>query len=506
MKKRILAIILAVMMLTLVLTSCSSGSTGTQTAETTESDINNEAETSQNEVAGETERSQIKDTLPADLKFNGESIRIVGRDDGAELKLELFSEEDTGDVVETAVYKRNMTIEERLGISIEPLFFESTIHDGSKVISAIKSSVLAGSDDYDIFANQMSQSTALILDNFLINLKNLKYLDFDQPWWVHSFMEQLTVNDKCFMMAGDISLSMTESMYLMYYNKDMYTKNFGSDDMYEIVRNGDWTMDKLLDVTKAVYSDVNGDGEADIDDIYGYATTKIRFVDALLGGSGISIAERDSQGMPEFKLEQNPKTFTFVEKVNKLIYAENRSCPVASSADGEIDMLKRFAAGQLMIIPFTPMGAASLRDMTDNFGVIPIPKLDSDMKDYTTTVHNGFSAFGIIQTTKNSDIAAAVCEAMCAENYRTVTPAYYEVALKVKYSRDDETSQMLDMIRDSITFDFGYIYSGVLDSVMQQFRDLVQKNSNDVASALAKKMESAQKKLEELLTKYDELK
>ncbi|MBO5649185.1 MAG: hypothetical protein J6S76_04665, partial [Clostridia bacterium] len=39
-------------------------------------------------------------------------------------------------------------------------------------------------------------------------------------------------------------------------------------------------------------------------------------------------------------------------------------------------------------------------------------------------------------------------------------PAYYDVALKVKGARDEESIKMLDMIKESCVFDFGFIYDG----------------------------------------------
>ena len=43
---------------------------------------------------------------------------------------------------------------------------------------------------------------------------------------------------------------------------------------------------------------------------------------------------------------------------------------------------------------------------------------------------------------------------------REVYPAYYEIALKKKYSYDDESVKVLDMVVDNRVFDFGYVYDG----------------------------------------------
>ena len=41
------------------------------------------------------------------------------------------------------------------------------------------------------------------------------------------------------------------------------------ENIYDIVNSGRWTADKMYDMTKGVYVDLNGNTEADKEDIYG---------------------------------------------------------------------------------------------------------------------------------------------------------------------------------------------------------------------------------------------
>lgn len=446
----------------------------------------------------------INDGLPDDLDFEGIDIRILHRSDGDQLDLEIFADDESGDVVETAVYRRNQKIEERLNVRIKETSIAATIHDGDTVANVVRKSVQSGSDDYDLCVNHMSGSVILILEGMCRNLNQLPYLDFDRPWWVKDFIDNVTVYGKCYIMAGDIGLSMIESEYLMYYNKVLYGNYFG-DSLYDLIDSGGWTIDKLSEMCETAYSDLNGNSTADKEDQYGYGSTALRFVDGLLCSCDVKLTEKDENGEPCFVIEQNPRTFEFVEKVNSLFYDSNRSLMFQDSEKGDREISDVFAAGRLMFIPNTMMGAAYLRDMKDDFGVIPMVKLNEEQPDYTAGVHNGFSAWLMLTTTPHANENAAFCEAMCAESYNTVTQAYYEVALKEKYSRDEETRRMLDLIRASLKFDFGYVNSGMLDSVMQQFRDLVKAKPDKVASNMAKKMTSCQKALEKFLDTYKEL-
>ena len=96
-------------------------------------------------------------------------------------------------------------------------------------------------------------------------------------------------------------------------------------------------------------------------------------------------------------------------------------------------------------------------------------------------------------------MVGAVLEAMNAESYRRVTPAWYESALKLKYSRDDITSQMVDLIRDSMTTNFIYAYSATLNNLGMVYRTLAQTASTDYVSTVTSRLPAAEKALADLV-------
>ena len=74
--------------------------------------------------------------------------------------------------------------------------------------------------------------------------------------------------------------------------------------------------------------------------------------------------------------------------------------------------------------------------------------------------------------------------------------------LKTKNSRDEESAEMIDIIRDSLTFDLGYLCSTSLNGLGHIFVNLVRKNSADLASRFASAEKAAQSALEEMLAAY----
>ena len=132
------------------------------------------------------------------------------------------------------------------------------------------------------------------------------------------------------------------------------------------------------------------------------------------------------------------------------------------------------------------LGAAGtfFRDMTDDYGFLPYPKLDESQKNYRCLVTDIVLLGAISGASQNLDITGAVLEALGSETYRSVTPAWYETALKVKYSRDDISAQIIDIIHDSMTTDFIYAYNASLSKIGVVMRTLVGNNSTDYISAV----------------------
>ena len=141
--------------------------------------------------------------------------------------------------------------------------------------------------------------------------------------------------------------------------------------------------------------------------------------------------------------------------------------------------------------------------MEADYGFLPYPKLDESQKSYHTLVADNALIGSIPSMSKNLDKMGAVLEVLSYETKRTVIPAWYETALKLKYSRDDIASQIIDIIHDSTTTNFIYAYSNPLYGAGQIMRGMVDADSTDYASAVARTEKTARKALEKLIDAYE---
>jgi hypothetical protein len=148
----------------------------------------------------------------------------------------------------------------------------------------------------------------------------------------------------------------------------------------------------------------------------------------------------------------------------------------------------------------------NLSDMEYDYGVLPTPKYDEKQPEYRTHVDGVGSMISIPANTpeEKKEEIATIIEAMALYSYIYVTPAYYEVTLKRKKSRDPDSSEMIDIILQSRTYDVGYIYSSSI-GLADMFRQLVEQGSSGWDGAFQKAEKRANSGIRKIIKQYDKL-
>lgn len=507
MKKRILSAVLAMLCISMT-TACGAGDPETPAAVTSAP----VSETAAPETVEETEagRAAAKDSLPSDLDLGGRTIRLLTRRGDPDCKLEFDVTEQTGDIVEDAVYKRNITVSEKYNFNLQLVGGEDAPHaSGTVVNEALQSSVLAGSNDYDLIGNHMSQGTTAVLQGLLLNLRSVDYLDFDQPWWNSSYLDAVTIHNKTYLAAGELALMMVSNVFGTYFNKTIYNNYYPGEDLYEIVNSGGWTMDLLSKYCSGVYSDVNGSGLPDDGDQFGmiYEIRQVH-ADAFAGGARIQYTTFDKDANTCKWTLENERTATFLDKMKSMVFDNPGTFPVPQTRAHITKDILYFLRDDLALFTVDILYCASvLRDMESDYGIVPLPKLDETQDDYSSQLGNSFTVFGIPVTCDRPDEIGAAMEGLCAESYRTVTPTYFEQALKVKYARDNEASQMLDICVGNLYFDTAVVFNQVLNTAAAVFRVIMTDSSTleSGMSTIKSREESTNELLQTLIDTYTEL-
>ncbi len=393
-------------------------------------------------------RKLIPDNLP-EANYDGYVFRIASNDDGT---LELFSEAETGDVTSDAIYHRNQAVEERFNCQITVVIDEAYYNTSEW----IRQQVSAGDDAMDLISLHVVANAQLAMNEMLLNLYDLPYLDFEQPWWAQSTTRDLTVNDRCYIAVGDLDLSAIKRTYCTFYNKTR-GKAYDLPDMFEIVDSGKYTIDYLISVTKDIYTDLNGNNIPDNDDAFGYCTDSMSNLGTYLWAFDNPIFTRDGDGMK----------FAMVgEKLNNIVTtlcsAFNENTGVRQGGEGVWDYgVLQFAASKTIFANGTIGQAGStFREMEDDYSILPYPKWDEAQEEYYTIADGSHKAQSVPVTVKDYEKLSVIIEALNAETYKQVTPVVYDNVIKLRGTRDDESIEMLDRIVASRRFDLGFVYDG----------------------------------------------
>ena len=400
-----------------------------------------------------------------------------------------YLEDDSEDLVESATYKRNKEVEDRYGITITV----SESNDSNYETDALNS-ILAGDDAYDLIFAHSRAAFVYAIQGAAMNFNDISTIHLDKPWWTQDITESCNINGKLYVLDGDISTSGLGATMCLFFNKRIFDE-LGYDYPYEMVKDGDWTFDEFAYLAKKGGADLNGDGVMDPEvDQYGFRAEQWEAPMNILYTGGQKIYDKDDEGNLQLTL-YSTKTVEIYDEFFSLM--NNASCILFSTATGYKGS-GMFSEGRAMFTDTELRHAQTLRNMDDDFGILPYPKFD-EADNYATATNGGSHLLVIPITVSDVERTGAITEALCAIGSRDVVPAFYEKSLKTKYARDEESEDMIDIIRSSRIYDIGYVAGGTFQSCGC---DLANSTNHDFASYYASGETAAKTKLEEFNRDY----
>lgn len=411
------------------------------------------------------DRSSYPDNLPDDLNFDGASVRVWGREvDNVFYDTEWeFAEELKGEVFNDALYDRELAVEGRLNIEIEKDLSKTSYEKAYKAVKA-------GDDSFDMLFANAYDVAAHGLEGIYLNLAKFPNIDYDMPWWPDTIMKDVTINGKTYFVTGDITPSVLGFMNCIFFNKNI-ASDYDISGLYDLVFSGKWTFDKYSEISRQVYKDLNGNGEYDAEDLYGVTTSD--YYDVYFSAFEIPITNTGPDGSLSLALGEK-----FYEAYTRLreFSMDKTSLPQAISNKGETvnygNDVQFFTQGKLLFFGGLVRFSNYFRAMEDNYGILTVPKWDDNQKKYHTTSHANYSLVSIPVTVppERHGMIGAVMEALASEGYRKTTPAYFDSTLKDKYSRDEESLGVLDILREGLEFQPVMIYYKNMGDILHLFR------------------------------------
>ncbi len=456
------------------------------------------------ETVAETETADIAiPNLPSDISFDGHvfTFLITGNTENNWQKNDFSAEAETGEAFHDARYQRNRAIEERFNITIKTEEqFGGTKGKGTG-FTTIQKCVMSNDTTYDAGMIAGYDCANLAYTGMLYDLNSMPYINLTQRWWDQRVNEDLMIGGKVFYTTGDISTADNDATGAILFNKKIVQEHDMASP-YALVREGKWTIDAMTKMSADISADLNGDGKYDDNDRYG----AIIWDDTMMGiinASGEKCCTVKPDGTLALTL-YNERVLKMFESFRDAYYDPSVSYAYQRVSYDITTPVNMFANDQALFFMQLLDLVTYFRDMKTDFGILPLPKLDENQDRYYSTIGSWHSVFLCAPAVQeNADRTGIILEALAAESYNTVTPAYYEKTLVGKYIRDDESKDMVDIILSSHVYDLGWFYQ--IGKYCDEVLYLWWNKDPDFASMYAKHEKLANKNIEVINNAFAEL-
>ena len=402
-----------------------------------------------------------------------------------------------GELIEDAVKRRNDMVEQIYGVTLDVVKSDTYYND---IVLDCQSNL----GTYDAVMPTLAQLSTLAGQNYLYDLTSLNSFDPEAPWYDQNCSDAFSINGQLYFTTGDITILNKVNTPSILFNKAMASKYFPDKDFYQLARDKQWTFDTMVECAREVASLTTADGSYSDENIYGIVSS---YGDASLfyGSAGELICNKDAEDLPYLSIGTTTRSVTLAQKVletmadganNWLLYAQECATPIWETS------FAVFYEGRALFRPSAFSATTKLRKLSDiEFGVLPMPMMDSTQTEYYSYCGSGETAgIAIPICADDPEFSAYMIEAYSAWAKNFLTKAYYEVNLRYKDLRDNESEEMLDIIFGNIIYDIGECYDfGGLSSM---FNDLAKNRSADIVSNIESRKSEAQSKIDELLEMY----
>ncbi len=455
--KRIIALLLAALLLGSTMTAC-----GGTTEETTPAGETAATETNA-ETEAETEPEQTFAAFPAQ-DLGGATVRLG---DTKQYDIYMYSqrEELNGDVLNDAIYNSLRAVEEKLDIKLTSQLFADPGQLGNAVV--------AGDAACEIMTGQDLRMANLALEGYTLDISHMEQIDFDAPWWPQHSVSSYLINNQMLLFSNYMSYFGVSRARIWYINKQL-AADYGVTVPYDDIFAGTWTLDKLAAMMGSVYQDTNGNGEIDQDDTVGYVNANI-FI-CMQPSMGIHTFASGADGKLEYVFELE-KAAGAVEKMYAMLY--NSGTVFQETTNSRLDQAIFVKGGSLLYYDSLGVAEAQLRDSDVEYGILCNPKLDESQADYVA----GYTDYShaVPKTITDEALVGWTIEALTASGYETIIPAFIDVCMSNKYVYDEESAKVIDLIGEKMHVEIAYSFSA---NMANAFHNLLNNKapSTDIAS------------------------
>lgn len=434
-----------------------------------------------------------------DKNFDGKELTILNYSDMWECTMALDFAEQTAERLDDAIYSRNRKVEDKLGFKlVETAMQYPGWSNRTDSIDIIMQNVISDDQTYDTAYVPVSFKPALMTEGYLYDLYELPGLNLDEEWWDQNIVDSLAINGKLFAVTSPLHLMAVDMSWVMLFNQDMM------DDLkleypYQLVKDGNWTLDKFSEYVKNVVQ-LNGDDgfqpySRDGNAVYGIAHHTTSF-EGFIYAAGNQLITRDGD---EYTINlENEHLYNTLDKLYEIFDKTNGNREGGTDASLDNLYYTMFRENRAMFLTCELKTASVMRDMNDTFGLLPYPKYDENQDSYYTLMNASSCVLTVPSNIEDPEFVGITLDALSYESLQSVLPEYYDVSLSQKGLRNEESIEMLDIIRSTRGIEFSRIL-GITSSICSKLISLQDASDKSYASTIASNKSIVAENLEKIL-------
>ena len=142
-------------------------------------------------------------------------------------------------------------------------------------------------------------------------------------------------------------------------------------------------------------------------------------------------------------------------------------------------------------------------DMEDSYGIVPIPKLDEAQESYHSYLGFTIPVLFLPANAADPERTGLIMEACSAASYDVVTPQMYEIVTKLKNTRDEDSSEMIEIIIRNKFIDTAHFYD--IEGYGTLPTNVITSGSSNSASIIKAFEKIGKKEWEKIINAFDKL-
>ena len=423
----------------------------------------------------------------AAMDFGGEEVNVLVREDlksSREWEKEVIDDDDE---LELAIEARNEVVESDLNVTVNIIYVPGANNWvggtdwGGDFMPRVQQDIDNDLHEIDVTANFGYSGMNVAYRDCWANLLDedtFPHFEFSLPCWNQAIYANGTVNDRLYICAGDLNVSMFDTAMIMWHNKDLYLKVRTDDDpadIQDVAVAGEWTYSELYKWSQ-YYEDVEPTGNKG--DIYGIwmqgCTWPAQPMQVFPFAWDFDFMEQNSDGTYSFTIEGNARMEQALVSIRNLFVQKGVANELTGSAN--------FTTGVILfkgdIIYWDKASNLAIREMKDKYALLPWPKFDETQDHYASSSQDYFTTMSVIdhsRSTKpiNGEVISAYLEYATEYSYTHVRGYYFERIIKPKFFGTDDSDghvsksiAIFNTVIDNLEYDFATIYSPMLSGVV----------------------------------------